>query len=396
MTEKYTSFLSVEELMHIAQEKTGLSDWGPEEFREGLTKLLEACKTEADLSPIGIDWLFKQCIHHLCNRMEIQQTLKKHPEILAVKVERPLFLVTFPRSGSTFLHELICSNSSVREPLFWELWKPTPPPEIEQRKTDPRIELADQRYITPRNNRKLAGTAAKDTGLGGQGVEECFLLLRNSFTSLDYTFEYNIPSYQKWLEQHNLTLCYQFFKQQLQILQWRTPKKPWVLKCADHILDIPALLKVFPDASIVHLHRHPLKMIPSYCYLQRDVVNIWRNSPIAPDLVGKLSQERYDLLIELTMKHFSQRKNVHQFLDVYYDDLAANPIETVQKIFSYFNYELGDDGIEQMRIFLNKTKKPRHPYSLDTYFLKHQKIEQRYSAYIKKYQLDIPKKETIS
>jgi len=395
MAENYTSSLSVEELMHIAQEKTGLSDWGTEEFLEGLTRLLDACKMEADLSAVGKDWLFKQCIHHLCNRLEIRQTLKKNPEILEVKIERPLFLVTFPRSGSTFLHELICSNSSVREPLFWELWKPTPPPEIEQRKIDPRIELADRLYIMPRNNRKLEGTAAKGVGLGGQGVEECFLLLRNSFTSLDYTFEYNIPSYQKWLEQCDFTLCYQFFKQQLQILQWRTPKKPWVLKCADHILDIPALLKVFPDASIVHLHRHPFKMIPSYCYLQRDVVNIWRNSPIAPDVVGKFTQKRYDLLIELTMKHLNQRENDHQFLDLYYDDLAANPIETIQKIFNYFNYDLDEDGIEQMRNFLKKNKKPRHPYRLDTYSLERQKIEQRYSVYIKKYQLDISKKEKV-
>lgn len=378
--------LLVEELIAIAQQQTGLSDWGGnDEFKEGLNMLLDACLTEGDLSHIGVEWLKKQCVHHLSNRLEIEETLKQHPEILEVKIERPLFIVAFPRSGSTYLQNLISSNSGVRSPLFWEMWKPYPPPEAATRKVDARIEQLEQLYNGPRDKRLPGGATGNNAEPRAEEVQECFVLLRNSFTSLDYTYEYIIPSYQKWISQNNLMGCYQYFKKQLQILQWHSPGKPWVLKCADHIVDIPSLMNVFPDASIVHLHRHPIKMIQSFCHLQKAMVDIWRKTPISPSILGELCQKRYDLLIRLIIEHSNQRKKTNQFYDLHYTDLVKAPIETVQKIFDYFDYDLGDAGIKEMQAFLNKTRKPNNSYNLEIYSLDAQKINARYATYLEQY-----------
>ena len=387
MTNENSTDSLMQSLMDIAQQKTGLTDWGGDEFKPGLWQLLNACYTEAGLSEDGKSWLSKQCIHHLCNRLNIQRTLEQHPEILEVEIGNPLFLVTFPRSGSTFLHDLICSISTVRKPLFWEMWRPTPPPEMETYDTDPRIELTERQYNIPRNGRIPAGSAAENTEPAADEVQECFVLFRNSFASFDYTFEYVIPSYQQWLSQHDLTECYNFFKKQLQILQWRTTGSPWVLKCADHIIDLPALLKVFPNASIVHLHRNPNKMLPSFCYLQRDVVDIWRETPIDPKALGEISLNRYDLLIDSTMKHETMRDDPDQFIDLYYDQFVADPIATVNKLFSHFNYNLDDKGVSEMKTFLNRTRKPNNPYQLSTFDLTPEKINQRYANYIQHHSL---------
>jgi len=161
----------------------------------------------------------------------------------------------------------------------------------------------DSTYNDPRNSWLPANAAGKNTEPAGDEVEECFVLLKNSFTSFNYTFEYAIPSYQAWLAQHDLTACYQYFKKQLQVLQWRTSGTPWVLKCADHIVDIPALMKVFPDASIIHLHRHPQKMLPSLCHLQKDFINLWRDQAIDPLEVGKL--ETYGLEKEVIERRYA-------------------------------------------------------------------------------------------
>lgn len=381
--------ISAHNMMITAQKDTKLVDWGGNEFKAGLQALIEACLSEANLSSKGRYWLYHQCVHNLSNRLHIQQTLKEHPEILEVKIERPLFLVTLPRSGSTFLHNLLTANSSIRAPSVWEMWKPCPPPTTATYQIDKRIEQANRTYCIPRNNWLPDNTAGKNLfPLAGE-IEECFMLLKNSFASFDYTFEYAIPSYQNWLAQQDLRPVYRYFKKQLQLLQWQTSGSPWILKCADHIVDIPALLEVFPDASIIHLHRHPFKMIPSLCYLQKDFINLWRDEPIDPFELGELCQCRYDLMINRTMSHLKQRKNPKQFHDLYYNDLVANPLAMVIKIFRHFDYPLTEKTVTEMQTFLNRTKKPKNPYRLSTYGLEKARIIERYAPYIHQYKLKL-------
>jgi hypothetical protein len=53
----------------------------------------------------------------------------------------------FPRSGTTFLHNLMALHPEARALLRWELVHPVPPPEALTHATDPRIERT-QRALT--------------------------------------------------------------------------------------------------------------------------------------------------------------------------------------------------------------------------------------------------------
>ena len=113
--------LSAATLMAQAQQESGLADWGDDHFRAGMQILLEACTTEANLSTQGQQWLQHDMLHWLTNRLQIQATLKAMPEILEQPIQRPLFILGLPRTGSTLLHRLLAQDVNGRVPVLWEL-----------------------------------------------------------------------------------------------------------------------------------------------------------------------------------------------------------------------------------------------------------------------------------
>ena len=57
---------------------------------------------------------------------KLRNYVKEHPEIREIKIERPLFIVGNPRTGTTLLLNLLAQDA--RAPLLWEMYHLTPPP----------------------------------------------------------------------------------------------------------------------------------------------------------------------------------------------------------------------------------------------------------------------------
>jgi hypothetical protein len=81
--------------------ETGLDDFGDDWFREPLTVLLDALNHEAHLSPMGRVSVHTQVVDLLKNRLLIQDTLRRHPEIHDLEVQRPIIIAGLPRTGTT-------------------------------------------------------------------------------------------------------------------------------------------------------------------------------------------------------------------------------------------------------------------------------------------------------
>ena len=73
--------LEPDELLGAAAEQTGLDDFGDPRFREPLTVLCGALRTEAGLSPAGVTITWSQLVTLLKNRLLVENVLKRHPEI---------------------------------------------------------------------------------------------------------------------------------------------------------------------------------------------------------------------------------------------------------------------------------------------------------------------------
>ena len=96
-------------------------------FREPLGVLLRALDTQAERSAMGRVSAHAQVSQLARNRLLVEDVLRTHPEILDVEIERPIFIVGQPRTGTTHLHNLIAADPAMRSLPYWESLEPVLP-----------------------------------------------------------------------------------------------------------------------------------------------------------------------------------------------------------------------------------------------------------------------------
>ena len=370
------------EVITTAEARFGSGDWGGDDWIEGLEVLLQSCAEQAELSAGGWRHLKDACVHHLGNRVRIENLVVRHPEILDEEIVRPMFLVTFPRSGSSLLHRLLCQDPGIRAPLYGEIYQPAPALGVEPTtgEREERIRQADELFLQPLEDSFPEGAAARGTMPGASEAGECYVLFENSFTSFNYTFDYHILDYLDWLCQLDFELVYRYFKKQLQVLQWQAPGQPWTMKCADHMIGLDGLLKVFPDANLVVIHRDPQKMVPSLGNLQACHMNLWRREPMDREVLGRYCLERYQRIADQGA-NLRDRVASEQYYELTYRDLAADPIAEVRRLMEYFEYSIHPQAEQRLQAYLDAHPKPNNRYSLDAYGLKESQVDSNLATY---------------
>lgn len=370
-------------LLELAEQETGLRNFGEEDFRTGLRILLESAQREANLSVIGKQTLQQDCLRWLTNRLKIEDNLTRYPEILTTPLRRPLFIVCLPRTGSTLLHRLLSQDEQARAPLFWELWRPAPPPRTETRLSDPRIAQLEEEHV--RSIQRLFPDVLSMHAVEASAPEECFFLLQNSFVSYSTSFFYDIPSYQEWVRTLDLVPSYRYYKKQLQLLSWQCFGEPWILKNPEHLLSLEAILQVFPDAAIVQVHRDPKVAVASLCSLQHSVLNLWRESPLPPESIGERILHKWQFPVTRSMQVRAQA-NERQFYDLDYSDLVTDPIGSIRRLYGYFGYELTTGSVSRMQSWLTNNpqhKHGKHDYTLETYGVTPDQVDDAFADYVK-------------
>ena len=99
--------LEIDELLQEATEQTGLSDFGDDDFREPLERLVKALNIQARLNDFGRLRAQMTINAGLTTRLAIVDYLKSHPQVRAERVVKPVFIVGLPRTGTTALHHLL-------------------------------------------------------------------------------------------------------------------------------------------------------------------------------------------------------------------------------------------------------------------------------------------------
>ena len=96
--------LNAEALLQKAVTQTGLSDFGDDAFREPYELLLQSLREEARLNTQGVIMLQRTILRLLVNRLLTEQAFAANPEMAKTPIEQPLYILGFPRTGTTLLH----------------------------------------------------------------------------------------------------------------------------------------------------------------------------------------------------------------------------------------------------------------------------------------------------
>jgi hypothetical protein len=344
-------------LLAAAQRRTGLDDFGDPRFRLGLDALLQSL-AETDLTPIGRLVVRDTLIGYLLNRLRIRASLAQHPDIAGQPVPRPLFIVGLSRTGTTLLHNLLALAPGARAPRTWELLAPAPPCQPGSRSERRRVTEARRRL-------RLLYVAAPDLRIvhpiGARDAEECYILLNHTFISPAFGMHFGVPGYWDWITSAPLDVvrhAYEEYRAQLQILQSGHAPNRWILKSAVHLLSLPTLLEVFPEAMIVQTHRDPLETLPSLC----SMVACFRNllyPERSPRELGRECLERAATALR-SGRAAREGRPRDQFLDVAFDRLTRDPLGQVERIHSHFGLEWQAAHREAVRDWIATNPPQRH------------------------------------
>ena len=136
--------LDSDSLCGEARRRTRLEHFGDPPINPAFAILMKSLVTEADLHPRGRLLMWAHLRELLETRLRLIRAWHKGPETPETSViERPIFITGIPRSGSTFLHELLAEDPENRAPRVWEVMFPIPTRRKHPKKVDPRVRRAE-------------------------------------------------------------------------------------------------------------------------------------------------------------------------------------------------------------------------------------------------------------
>lgn len=380
--------LDEQNLLDTAMRRAGSDDFGGQEFRDGLRVLLDSVQNEADLTTLGRLSCRETLIRYLENRLRLTEHRARHPEVAKQVIERPIFIVGLPRTGTTLLFNLLAQDASNRVPSSWEVEWPVPPPERETYATDPRIRDAEKLFA---NLDRLIPTLPAIHEFGAELPQECVPINAHEMLSVQFNVTFHAPSYQSWLDRQDMVRSYRFHEKFLQHLQSRYMKERWALKSPAHLPAIDALLHVYPDALIIHTHRDPAEVVPSLASLHY-AFRCMNSDSVDPARVGRNVVDIWSLYLSRALEaRRRHRDKPAQFFDAHFRDTLADPVGLLRRAYEHFGLDFSDETGKRMAAFL--AANPRgsrgvHRYVREDFALELGEIRDRFSAYCAEF--DVP------
>jgi hypothetical protein len=378
--------LTVDAVCEAATARTGLDDFGPDDFTERLGVQLGEMDADEDRTGLGRLLMFGDSVRYAANRLLVRDLVRRHPEILEIQIARPLIVVGLPRSGTTHLVNLLAADTRFRSMPLWESYEPVPNPK----------ELAQVDGVDPRWTRcngaweamqAAAPLVAAMHPMEPDHVHEEIELQQPDFSS--YTLEWvaRAPQWRDYYRAHDQTPHYAYMKTLLQILQWYRPRERWVLKSPQHLEQLGALLATFPDATIVVTHRDPVAVVQSTitmaCYGARTAYRTPR-----PEWYRDYWTDRIGLLLDASLRDRSLLPE-DRTVDVYFDEYMADEVGTLERVYRCGRMEFTDQARAEVADYRHahpRGREGRVVYDLRRdFFTTPDEVRARFGAYLDRF-----------
>jgi len=386
--ERKDTVLTVDAVCDAAVARTGLTDFGPADFRARLEVQLTEMDADPDRTGLGRMLMFNDTVRYAANRLRIRDLLTRHPEILEVEIGAPVIVIGLPRSGTTHLVNLLASDTRFRSLPLWESYEPVPDPrEAPVDGVDPRWTRCRQLWEAMQSG---APFVAAMHPMEPDHVHEEIELQTADFASYNHEWIARAPRWRDHYLAHDQTPHYAYMKQVLQILQWyrgEDGRERWVLKSPQHLEQIGPLLTTFPDATIVVTHRDPVAVVQStITMLTYGARTSYRT--MRPEWYRDYWTDRIGRLLDASLRD-RHLLPVDRTVDVFFDEYMADELGTVQRVHDASGTELTDAArreIEAYRVAHPRGKEGRVVYDLRRDFATTpEEVRARFGAYLDRF-----------
>ena len=380
--------LDADSMLSAACKETGLSDFGPDSFRPGLSKLVESIEAGGALTLFGRFFARKQLVELLVHRLQLADTRKRRPEIADEVIRRPLFILGLPRTGTTLLYGLLAEDPANRAPLSWEIDQPYPPAESATYLTDPRIGSTQARFDQVD---KLAPGFQTIHPVGALMPQECIVPTASEFMSIRFQMVFDIETYDEWLLDQDMHPTYEHHRRFLQHMQSRHKCERWILKSPGHLGPIDALLDVYPDAMIVQTHRDPIRVIPSVANLEYTMRLVSSDHVDAASIGRQMMNVWSKLLNQGMAARAAHPEREERILDLSMREVVGDPIGCIEKIYRHFDLDFSEEARDRMKHYLAVHPKDKfgvHRYSLEAFGLEEEAVSTAFKNYRERFDIE--------
>jgi hypothetical protein len=364
--------------LHAAATRlAGLADFGPDDYREGLAVLLESYAREAGLTAAGAKAARAMLRGALVARLLSEAAWERYPAHAGVVIERPIFVTGLPRTGTTALHRLLAADPAHQGLELWLAEAPQPRPPRGTWPGNPVFQLI-QAGVARHQAAHPGFTGVHH--LAADQVEECWQLLRQSMRSVSFECLAHLPGYSAWLSRQDWTAAYRRHRRNLQLIGLPDRGRRWVLKNPSHLFALDALLRVYPDALVIQTHRSPRTAIASVCSLAAQASEGW-SAAFRGEVIGRDQLELWARGLEC-FTAARARHDPARFCDVRYEDFAADPAGTVERVYDRFGLTLTGQAADAMRALraAGRGGQPAHSYALADFGLTREQVDERFAG----------------
>ena len=319
--------LDAASLHKAASNETGLTDFGPQDYRERLDVLLAALTDVTNVSACGRVAFRSQIVQLLTNRLLLIDLLRRRPKIHDIELEPPIVIAGLPRTGTTHLHNLLAVHPRLRTLPYWESLEPVPRAAEIGAKPDPRRARTDAAVWFMDQAMPLLALMHEMTT---NHVHEEIQLLAVDFSTMFFETLAQVPAWEAYYRGHDQTTHYRFLRTLLQALLFLRGGERWLLKSPQHLEQLPVLNAVFPAASIVLTHRDPSAVVVSLAtmisYTAR--MHLDRVDPIA---LGRAWADRVELMLRACVRDRDHLPAATS-LDIRFDEFMADDVATARRV----------------------------------------------------------------
>ncbi len=306
-----------------------------------------------------------------------------------VRIKKPLFIVGIPRSGTTYIHNIISKNSSIF--TTFSLWELIFAPSISQKKIfyffikiDNTIGKPLKRIINAIEKKIFSDINSMHKTTLNSPEEDFFL-----FTSIGACFLLIIPFpfkeiwdlgyFNSKIDSSNKIKILTFYKNMIKRhLYFYGQEKTYLSKNASFSPWVEDLVNFFPDSRYISCFRKPEETIPSQLSILAEGWKIFNNKfedKFFKDPIINIFENYYKELIRL-----SKMKNEKRFIILKIQDIKIDFKSKLLKIFNSFGYNISDEFeiILDKENKKNKTYKSNHNYKLDNFNINSKELKDRF------------------
>jgi hypothetical protein len=380
--------LVADALIEQAMKDTGVDAFDNDTYREGLDVFIASFNEGIEngwMSERGIESASADTLHYLRGRLNVSQYLRENPELLERPIEKPVFVMGIPRTGTTLMSNLLAADPARRSPLTWEIDDPIPPVASKDALT------TDPRAVARLDHEKAVLAANPERGKYYRGSaiypNECVFFMAHDFKTLMIESKGKLPLYKEFIFSCDMTSAYEYHKKFLQVLQHHAPGV-WNVKKPSHSLWLETVFKIYPDARVIWTHRDPFTATGSLCSL------------ISLSHMGHMGRIDTEWLAEdypwQAAEHanrimdFRDKFGEDKIIDVHYTDLIKDPVGETKKLYA----RLGDEwtaeaeaGIQAWVDDNPQNKFGKHEYKLAQYGLTKEGLEPLFERYLSRYDI---------